>query len=177
MFCGPPWVSSRPQYIYKATLVAHKCIFCLQIRLRQTPCSSSRPQNRRSLVLHPSLPRVASTVQFAVSASISSSIPTTSAEPISLPTPERLRCLVFALCAHVLLCVAHRCWVGTTLLAWARSVLDARGREVGSTSGACCLTTALVHRCALFTVGVDAAFGEVVGATTREDEDSPAIGY
>ena len=152
-------------------------IFCLQIHLRQTSCSSSRPQNRRSLVLHPSLPRVASTVQFAVSASISSSIPTTSAEPISLPTPERLRCLVFALCAHVLLCVAHGCWVGTALLAWARSVLDARVREVGSTSGTCCLTAAFVHRCALFTVGVDAAFGEVVGATTREDEDSPAIGY
>lgn len=152
-------------------------IFCLQIHLRQTSCSSSRPQNRRSLVLHPSLPRVASTVQFAVSASISSSIPTTSAEPISLPTPERLRCLVFALCAHVLLCVAHRCWVGTTLLAWARSVLDARVREVGSTSGTCCLTAAFVHRCALFTVGVDAAFGEVVGATTRKDEDSPAVGY
>ena len=152
-------------------------IFCLQIHLRQTSCSSSRPQNRRSLVLHPSLPRVASTVQFAVSASISSSIPTTSAEPISLPTPERLRCLVFALCAHVLLCVAHGCWVGTALLAWARSVLDARVREVGSTSGTCCLTAAFVHRCALFTVGVDAAFGEVVGATTRKDEDSPAVGY
>jgi hypothetical protein len=39
------------------------------------------------------------------------------------------------------------------------------------------LTAAFVHGCALFTVGVDAAFGEVVGATTREDEDSPAVGY
>ena len=177
MFCGPPWVSSRPQYIYKATLVAHKCIFCLQIRLRQTPCSSSRSQNKRSLVLRPSLPRVASTVQFAVSVSISTSTSTTSAEPISLPTPERLRCLVFALCAHLLLCVAHRRWVGAALLAWARSVLDARGCKVGRTSGTCCLAAAFVHRCALFTVGVDAAFSKVVGATTSEDEDSPAVCY
>jgi len=75
------------------------------------------------------------------------------------------------------MCVAHRRWVCAALLAWTRSVLDARGREVSGTGGACRLTAAFVHRCALFTVGVDAAFGEVVGATTREDEDSPAVGY
>lgn len=132
------------------------------------------PSALASLVLHPSLPHVigkASTVQSIVSASIPS------AEPISLPTPEWLRCFVFALCAHILLRVAHRCWVGTTLLARARSVLDTRGREVAGTSRAGRLAAAFVHHCALFTIGIDAAFGEVVGATTGEDEDSPAVSY
>jgi hypothetical protein len=132
-------------------------------------CASREMQSH---IVHPSLPLVESTVQFVFCDST-----TPSTESVSFPAPKRLRCLVFALCAHVLLCVAHRRWVGTTLLAWARSVLDARGREVGGTSRACCLTAAFVHGCALFTVGVDAAFGEVVGATTREDEDSPAVGY
>ena len=37
--------------------------------------------------------------------------------------------------------------------------------------------TALVSGCALFAVGVDAAFGEVVCAAAGEDEDAPAVGY
>jgi hypothetical protein len=134
-------------------------------------CASREMQSR---ILHPSLPHVASTVQFVVSPSAST---TPSTESVSFTASKRLCCLIFALCAHLLLCVAHRRWVGAALLAWARSVLDARGCKVGRTSGTCCLAAAFVHRCALFTVGIDAAFGEVVGATTREDEDSPAIGY
>ena len=36
---------------------------------------------------------------------------------------------------------------------------------------------ALVGGCALLAVGVDATFGEVVGAAAGEDEDAPAVGY
>jgi hypothetical protein len=39
------------------------------------------------------------------------------------------------------------------------------------------LTAAFVHCSALLAVGVDAALGKVVGATTCENQDAPAVGY
>ena len=65
------------------------------------------------------------------------------------------------------MCVGYRCWVSAALLTGTWAILVAGVLWYGSgTLRAHGLTAALVHCCALFTVGVDAALGEIVCATT-----------
>jgi hypothetical protein len=87
-----------------------------------------------------------------------------SAKSVSFPASEWFRSFVLPLRSHLFLCMGHRCWISAAFLTRTWPILEAR--VLGGASGTLRLTTALVHCCALFAVGVDAALGEVVGATT-----------
>lgn len=120
-----------------------------------------------------------------------------STKPIPLPTPKRLRSLILPPPTHLLLHmtnrrrIASRCFPArirpVIFIRLPRRTLDLRALIVSSRRlwraklGHAHLllgyATAFVGGCALFAVGVDAAFGEVVGAAPGEDEDAPAVGY
>lgn len=123
-----------------------------------------------------------------------------STEPIPLPTPKRLRSLILPLPRHTFLLMRHRRRNPLNLPPRVRMpimpLLPLRIRLAGDVrfrlrllrrlasvhlfrdTHALALLATLFFQCgALFAVGVDAAFGEVVGAAACEDEHAPAVAY